>query len=424
MKKKLLIYAHYYYPDVASTGQLLQDLAEGLAEEFDITVICAIPSYLGVVDQKYAERKIYKEAHNRVKIWRVYVPPFQKGNKASRIKNLIFYYFGARKVSRLVGRQDYVLAISQPPILGGILGWLGKKTVGGKFIYCIQDFNPEQIAAVGYFKWNFLLSILKWVDIQTCKASDLIITVGRDLQDTLAKRFVGKDMPRCQIINNWIDERLVYPLDSSHPDVIAFREQYHLSGKFVFMYSGNIGLYYDFDGLIRVIQDLQNLVTPDGREVMFVFVGAGGYLDALKFFVQTKDLQNVLFIPYQDKEKLIFSLNAADVHFCINAKGIKGVSCPSKFYGIVAAGKPVLGVLEQGSEVERLMREIHCGKVSPPGNYAMIKENIQWFVENSVGDALKDMGRNGLIYFRQNLTRDISIQKYRKSILELDGGVL
>ena len=29
-KKNLLIYAHYYIPDTASTGQILRELAEGM----------------------------------------------------------------------------------------------------------------------------------------------------------------------------------------------------------------------------------------------------------------------------------------------------------------------------------------------------------------------------------------------------------
>ena len=49
-KKKLLIYAHYYIPDTASTGQILRELAEGMLDKFDITVICVVPSYLGTIE--------------------------------------------------------------------------------------------------------------------------------------------------------------------------------------------------------------------------------------------------------------------------------------------------------------------------------------------------------------------------------------
>ena len=44
IKKKILIFAHYYYPDVASTAQILKDQAEGMTKDFDVTVICTVPS--------------------------------------------------------------------------------------------------------------------------------------------------------------------------------------------------------------------------------------------------------------------------------------------------------------------------------------------------------------------------------------------
>jgi len=99
-KKKLLIYAHYYAPDVASTGQILQDQAEGMKDEFHVTVICTVPSYTGTIDEKYKEKKFYNEKINGVKIIRVSVPEFTKSSKKSRIKNLVTYYLNARKATK------------------------------------------------------------------------------------------------------------------------------------------------------------------------------------------------------------------------------------------------------------------------------------------------------------------------------------
>ena len=126
MKKKLLIYAHYFYPDVASTGQILTELADGLKDTFDITVICVVPSYSGVVDEKYKSKRIYNEEYNGIKVVRVRVPEFEKGNKISRIKNLLAYFFNSLIATFKIEKQDYIFTISQPPILGGVIGVLGK----------------------------------------------------------------------------------------------------------------------------------------------------------------------------------------------------------------------------------------------------------------------------------------------------------
>ena len=416
-KKKLLIYAHYYAPDVASTGQILQDQAEGMKNEFDVTVICTVPSYTGTINERYKGKKFYKERINNVNVIRVPVTGFSKNCKKSRIKNLLTYYINARKATKLVERQDYVFTISQPPILGGMLGVYGKKilrTVDGKhpkFIYCIQDFNPEQIEATEYIKMKLLMQVAFWLDKRSCRKADLIITVGRDLVETLKNRFKGSIVPKYTMINNWIDEKEIYPLDPDEPNVVEFKRKYGLDDKFVIMYSGNIGLYYDLEGLIRVVEKFKGIRTPVGKEVVFAFVGAGSVLDKLIEYKEKHRLSNTVFIPYQDKEKLIYSLNAADVHWCVNAKGIKGVSCPSKFYGIA--------VLEKGSEIEMLINEIGCGKVSEPGVYDDVEKNIEWFVFNAESDALIEMGRRGHEYLVKNLTKDVSIKKYIEVIQKL-----
>ena len=211
-KKKILIYAHYYIPDVASTGQILRELAEGLLTDFDVTVICVVPSYEGTVAPEYKTKRFYKEEINGVKILRVRVPEFSKTSKLSRIKNIVSYFFGAALATFKVGKQSYVFSISQPPILGGLLGVWGKLVKRAKFIYNIQDFNPEQTIAVSYSKNKAVLKLLMFLDKFSCRCSDLVITVGRDLVETLNHRFGGKRVPKCALINNWIDEKEIYPL--------------------------------------------------------------------------------------------------------------------------------------------------------------------------------------------------------------------
>lgn len=419
-KKRLLIYAHYYIPDTASTGQILRELAEGMLDKFNITVICVVPSYLGTIEDKYKTKKYYKEEINGVKVLRIRVPEFNKANKKSRVKNIVSYFFGAMAATFKVGKMDYVFSISQPPILGGLLGVWGKWIKHAKYIYNIQDFNPEQIMAVGYTKNKLITGIMMRLDKFSCKRSNLIITVGRDLVETVEKRFANKKIPRTVMINNWIDENEIYPLNLNNEKVVAFKKKYGLDGKFVIMYSGNIGLYYDLENLVKVIEKFKpGTKTADGREVVFAFVGAGSVLDKLVIYGKKHHMDNVTFIPYQDKADLIYSLNAGDIHWCVNAKGIRGVSCPSKVYGIMAAGKAIIGVLEKGTEVRRLIGESNCGKCCEPGDYAEIAKIIQWYIENAGSEGEKLMGTRGRKYLEEHLTRIASINRYVEEMLKI-----
>ena len=252
-KKNMLIYAHYYIPDVASTGQIIKELAEAMLDTFNITIICVVPSYTGKIEEKYKTKKYYRENINGVDVIRIRVPEFTKSNKKSRIKNIISYFFGAISATFKVGKQDYVFSISQPPILGGLLGTFGKCIKHAKYIYNIQDFNPEQTMAISYSNNKIIIKLMMMLDKFSCRRSNLIITVGRDLVETVNKRFHNKKVPKTALINNWIDEKEIYPLDNNNEKVEEFKKKYNLENKFIIMYSGNIGLYYDLENIFKVI---------------------------------------------------------------------------------------------------------------------------------------------------------------------------
>ena len=428
-KKKILIYAHYYFPDVASTGQILKELAEGILDEFKVTVICVVPSYSGVIKKEYKQQNYYVENINGVQLLRVRVPEFKKNDKISRIKNILSYFIRAILMTFMIGPQDFVFSISQPPILGGLLGVLGKWIKRAKFIYNIQDFNPEQTIAVEYIKNRLILKIMMALDKFSCKHSNLVITVGRDLVQRMDMRFKNRNMPKTIMINIWFDEKNLYPLSSENEKIVVFKKEFGLENKFVIMYSGNIGLYYDLENLIKVLKSFrkgythsgiweEGPKTADGRDVVFAFIGAGSVLDNLVLYVKKHQFKNIVFIPYQNKENLIYSLNAGDVHWCVNAKGIKGVSVPSKVYGIMAVAKPILGVLEMGTQIRCLIEDACCGICCEPGEYEKVKENIRWFIKNADTDKIKRMGKNGRNYLVNNLSKDEAIRKYKEAILK------
>lgn len=409
-RKNLLIYAHYYYPDVASTGQILTELAEGLKDSFHTTVICTVPSYTGKISQYYRKHKYYFENINGVDVLRIRVPEFRKNFALSRIYNILSYFTSAISATFRVERQDYVFTISQPPILGGMLGVIGKRVKRAKLIYNIQDFNPEQIQAVEFTHNKLLLGLMMALDKHSCRRADKVIVVGRDMVETLQNRFA--DLPPYAYINNWINEKEIVPLPMADERVIQFKEKYGLQGKFVIMYSGNIGLYYDLVNIVKVIKEFREFT-----DVAFAFIGEGSVLEELKGLKREYEITNIVFIPYQDKSSLVYSLNAGDVHFVVNARGIKGVSVPSKLYGVMAAGKPVLGVLEEESEARLIVDEAKCGLSVSPGDYQAIYQLIETFIGMKGSAELVKMGSMGRDYLLNYLTKDVSIRKYCDEIL-------
>lgn len=410
MKKKLLMYANYFYPEVATTGQILTELAERLSDTFDITVICEVPSYAQKLEDKYKVYRYYFEEYAGMKIIRVRVPEVNKQSKISRIVYILSYFFNSIGATFKVGKFDLVFAVTQPPILGGILGTIGKRLTHGKLMYQIMDFNPEQTIAVNYYRNKLILSAMMWCDKRSCRKSDMVVTLGRDMQETLIKRFNGKNVPNNIVINNWTDEQAIVPLPINNERVTQFRRENGLEGKFVIMTSGNIGLYYDFENILKIMAEFQK-----ERDVVFAFVGDGLVKPRLEEIARTERIKNVVFIPYQKKEDLIYSLNAADVHIVTNAKGVKGVSVPSKIYGILAVNKPIWGILEEGSEAWRIIEDSKCGALVHAGDYEAMRQSLKDIIKQR--KTFVEKHSTGRAFLLNGMTKRQSIEAYRKAFL-------
>ena len=98
--------------------------------------------------------------------------------------------------------MDYVFSISLPLILGGLLGVWGKWMKHAKYIYNIQDFNPEQVLAVGNIKSKLIIDAIMWFDKLSYRCRDFVITVGCNLVETVENRFKSKKIPKTIMINN------------------------------------------------------------------------------------------------------------------------------------------------------------------------------------------------------------------------------
>lgn len=409
MKKNVLMIVNYFYPDVASGAQLMKELCEELQGDFKLTVIAAIPSYANAIPEKYKEKRIFREKYQDIEIIRVAVPEVNKKSKISRMKYITTYFFNAIVAIKKSDKQDLVFAISQPPIIGGVLGWIAKLIKKAKLIYNIQDFTPEVVEAIGYSKNKILIETARGIDKFTCRKADRVLVVGRDMIETIKKRFGDKNNVNVALINNWIDETKTYPLSNNDKNVIAFIEKYGLMNKVVFMYSGNIGLYYDLKNIMKVICKFK-----DDDNLVFAFIGDGAVKNDLVKYCNENNLENVKFIPYQNKEDLIYSLNAADIHIVTNAKGIKGVSVPSKIYGVMAVGKAVLGILEKGSEARCLIEDSNCGVCCEPGDYEKIEKLIKKMMNSH-----SEFTNNGRSYIDKYLKKSDCMSKYKELFNEV-----
>ena len=230
------------------------------------------------------------------------------------------------------------------------------------------------------------------------------------MKQTLLKRGIDPEK-NTVVIHNWIDEEKIFPQENRQ--VMDFKQKYGLLNKFVIMYSGNIGLYYDLENIIKVIGQFNNR-----KDILFAFVGEGARKKDIENWVSEHKLNIVKFIPSQDKDSFVYSLNAGDVQLIANSKGIKGVSVPSKIYGAMAVGKFIIGIQEKGSEAEDLIHRSGCGIVVESGDYPNIYLAIETVMQMEK-EELKKTGMLGRQYLEKNLNKGLAFQKYREMFKKL-----
>jgi len=398
---KVLIFNRSFYPDFESTGQLLTELCEDLVlEGYDVTVICGRPYFVSSKPSKLFNNECYKG----IKIIRAFGTTLLKENLIYRILNLLSYFISSFIAGHFVKEKpDIVITQSDPPV-SGFLGLYFSRLYKSKFVYYPQDFFYEMALVNKKIKNSFLLWILKSSENLFLKKSDKIICIGNSVKKTILSEGVS-DL-KINVIHNWVDTSLLYPIKK---DQNSFIVNNNLTGKFIVMYSGNLGYKED----LEIILDTARCFTKS-ENVKFVILGGGARKNELINKVNSENISNILFLPYQEKKDLKYSLSAADLHIIATKKELSSIIVPSKIYGIMASGRPFLSWMKKDSEIGEIVTNYKCGINLDPVSLELIIEKIKWCQKNP--DVLDAMGNNGRVAAEECFDRKIATRKISESL--------
>jgi colanic acid biosynthesis glycosyl transferase WcaI len=354
----LLFLNRSFWPDLEATGQFLTELCEDLSSEHEITFIAG-PSY-HVRTRGYGI--IRHETHGEISIIRTWGTRLPKRRLPLRFLNLGTYYMLAGLAALRVKRPDIIIAETDPPLLGA-LGAMLKRRWDCRLVYNVRDLYPDIAIANGALKSRILLGLLERANRISYRDADCVIVLGEDMR----QRLLAKGVPpeKIALVPDWVDCRKIRPIQSSR-----FRSQ--LGESFVVMYSGNLGLSQQLETVLDAAARLR-----DDSQIKFVLVGDGARKSWLVERARKLGLTNIEFLPYRPKEELAESLSAADLHLVPLFPGAAGCIVPSKIYGVLAAGRPFVAIMEGSAEIARLARENSIGFVVNPGDAEGLSRVIQ-----------------------------------------------
>ncbi len=394
---ELTFVLQYFYPEFASTAQLITELAEDLvARGLKINVITGRPSY--VVSQKSPMEEIYKG----IEIKRLASTQFNKNKSLGRILNWSSFTFLAFFYLLFSKKRSKLFIVSQPPFLF-VVGWLLNIIRKQKYICLIYDLYPDIAVKLGIFKKGGVISKI-WgkANLSFFKKSQYIVVPGENMKFLIEEK-IGKSN-KVQVIHNWADGEFIKPIKREEN---WFCKKYDIVNKLVILYSGNIGLFHSLEILVEAADKLR-----DEKKIKFVFIGEGGKKKKLMIMAEQKELGNVLFLPYQDKKVLPYSLTCADLSVVSLEKGLDCVAAPCKLYTSLAAGTAILGITDSTSEVAQIIKQYNCGFNVEHNDVSKIVDILNKLIEKR--DKLNSLKENSRRCFEQVFQKDKMIKKYYK----------
>lgn len=397
----LWVISEPYYPEETSTGYYLTRIAEGLADNFKVKVMCGQPNY-SARDTNAPKHEI----HRNVEIFRAAGTRLNKNVILWRVINMatlgtsIFFraLFNFRK-------GDKILVVTTPPSLPFIAAIASLKC-GASYTLLIHDNYPEILVAAG--KTNDKSLVTKLMDFCNrwlYKYAAKIVVVGRDMQELVAAKTAGLDVP-VVTIPNWAELESVRPEPKSDNKLLR---QLGLGGKFLFLYAGNMGHPNDLKSIVKCAEMLL-----DRPAIHFIFLGTGAKKPWLESKVHDKKLTNVTILDPRPRNEQIIFLNACDIALVSLVSKMWGVSMPSRTYNILAAGKPILALTDAGSELARVIDEDSIGWVVPPEEPETLIRTILDIYNNR--EVLDIMGGRARDCALAKYSLETALQRYRNEL--------
>lgn len=344
-----------------------------------------------------------------VQIHRVWTTRFGRMNLAGRALDYVSFYLSAFLTLLIIVRKgDVVVAKTDPPLLS-VVGWVAARLKRAKLVNWLQDVFPEVATALGVLKSQTLAGFIKVLRNISLRGAAMNVVLGERMQAFICSE--GIELGRTRIIHNWADGTLVRPVPrESNP----LRAEWGLDGKFVVGYSGNMGRAHEFDTIIDAMLQLR-----DDTDIVFVFIGGGAGRVGLERRVTDLGLTNCVFQPYQPREKLSESLSVPDVHLASLQPQLEGFIVPSKFYGIAAAGRPVIFIGDQDGEVARLVRQCNSGYAVPAGAGKELAKTLADLKMQP--DAMKSFGEQARRCLDERYEKNHAVQAWHDVLMTVAG---
>lgn len=245
-------------------------------------------------------------------------------------------------------RKYELFLISNPPTTAFI-----HKFCRNRYSTLIFDVFPEGLREYAP-QGSFIYKKWRQNNIKFYKKAEYVFTISEGLKDTISQ-YCDKD--KIEVVSLWASPHLpvIKVPQEENPFIIQNSES--LKGKFIVMYSGNLGKAHSLDCLIEVADKLRS-----HEDIVFLFVGEGYGKKPLMDKVKQLGLESTcVFMPYQPVEVLPYSLSCSNLSVVSAIFKGKSSCLPSKIFDLIKLGKAILCIAEDDVEISQMVKKHDIG---------------------------------------------------------------
>lgn len=354
---KIVVASQHYPPDPSTTAAIMAEIACRLAADHEVVVLSGSPGALPGSQTGPGKPRVVA-VKNRMT---------GKAALARRAAaEILFVVRTFIALTRELRQGDVVLTVTAPFMLPYAVA-AAAKLKRARSALILHDLFPDVLVMAGLLKPGSIVTrTMRAANALMFRALNAVITIGRDAERPLLS-YRGMTRNKIRFIPNWAT--LVPAPRPVTPDN-PFRKA--LSARFVVGLSGNLGFTHDPEIVFEAARLLK-----DEPDIHFLLSGWGIGFERLKQLQAASNLPNVGFVARVEDAELEAFLTAADVWIIPYRKDVAGVSVPSRFYNLLAVGRPVLLVSEPEAEAALTVVENGLGWVVTPGRADQLAEAIR-----------------------------------------------
>ncbi len=397
---KLFVFYHFLEPDRVVSSVLFTQLSSGLVDlGWEVT------AFPGNRDSKDPSRSYASHNDLRgVQLHRVWRPAWRQESSAGRVLNAVWMIACWSLLALRRRNIPDIILLGTDPVFSILIApvWrlLHPKV---KIVQWCFDLYPDAAFADGVLpRRGLVANVLRWLTTFGYRHCDLIIDIG-----SCMKRLLLNYDPRLKTntLVPWALSEPTQPLPTPTTERTALFGQASLA----LMYSGSFGRAHAYEDMLELMRHLR------GSSAHLVFSVQGHCQDSLQGAVTAKD-QNVSFITSASPDRLEERLAAADIHLVSLREEWTGAVVPSKFFGALAVGRPVLFCGSRRSSLAEWIERLEVGWVLEPGDAARVAIKMEALLARP--GELQKMRQRCHQTYQDHFSRDRAVQSWNHLLLD------